>query len=321
MPSPPQLVALARKAAAAQSLDPALVCAVIEQESSWNIWAMRYEPAFFAKYVAHLYTNNKVTASEAYARGFSWGLMQVMGLVAREMGFDGTFRRDKKLMTSRIWLRLAEILVPALLAITLLVAWQADRRDRAQLANQLAAAQKTISEASASQHDRDTLLNQTLAQIQAQKQAVVTPAQILKSLPASLSLPAPIMLQSQAQPTTTAPSLASQANGSTEKATHSTRIPSTPTPKSGQAPDAILPAADLKPLYDFALDCKACQAKLAAAQSDLNDEKTKTVALAKERDDAVRTAKGGSALRRIARAAKWFVLGAAAGAIAAKAVH
>jgi soluble lytic murein transglycosylase-like protein len=91
MDSPPQLVALARKAAAAQSLDPALVCAVVEQESSWNPWAMRYEPAFFAKYVAHLYTNNKITASEAYARGFSWGLMQVMGQVAREMGFDGTF--------------------------------------------------------------------------------------------------------------------------------------------------------------------------------------------------------------------------------------
>ena len=91
MNSPPQLVALARKAAAAQSLDPALVCAVVEQESSWNTWAMRYEPAFFAKYVARLYTNNKITASEAYARGFSWGLMQVMGQVAREMGFDGTF--------------------------------------------------------------------------------------------------------------------------------------------------------------------------------------------------------------------------------------
>jgi soluble lytic murein transglycosylase-like protein len=91
MNSPPQLVALARKAAAAQSLDPALVCAVVEQESAWNPWAMRYEPAFFAKYVAHLYTNNKITASEACARGFSWGLMQVMGQVAREMGFDGTF--------------------------------------------------------------------------------------------------------------------------------------------------------------------------------------------------------------------------------------
>jgi soluble lytic murein transglycosylase-like protein len=89
--APSQLVTLARKAAAAQSLDPALVCAVVEQESAWSPWAMRYEPAFFTKYVASLYTNNKVTASEAYARGFSWGLMQVMGQVAREAGFDALF--------------------------------------------------------------------------------------------------------------------------------------------------------------------------------------------------------------------------------------
>jgi soluble lytic murein transglycosylase-like protein len=86
-----QLLMLARKAAASQSLDPALVCAVIEQESSWNPWAIRYEPAFFVRYIAPLYTNNKVTASEAYARGFSWGLMQVMGQVARETGFDAPF--------------------------------------------------------------------------------------------------------------------------------------------------------------------------------------------------------------------------------------
>jgi len=91
MAVPPQLIALAHKAAAAQSLDPALVCAVIEQESAWNTWAMRYEPLFFAKYVASLYTNNKISATEAYSRGFSWGLMQVMGQVARETGFDALF--------------------------------------------------------------------------------------------------------------------------------------------------------------------------------------------------------------------------------------
>ena len=89
--APSQLLTLARKSAVGQSLDPALVCAVIEQESGWNPWAMRYEPAFFTKYVAPLYTNNKISASEAYARGFSWGLMQVMGQVAREFGFDAPF--------------------------------------------------------------------------------------------------------------------------------------------------------------------------------------------------------------------------------------
>jgi soluble lytic murein transglycosylase-like protein len=91
MAFPAHLIAVARKAAASQSLDPALVCGVVEQESGWNPWAMRYEPLFFAKYVAPLYTNNKISASEAYARGFSWGLMQVMGQVAREAGFDALF--------------------------------------------------------------------------------------------------------------------------------------------------------------------------------------------------------------------------------------
>jgi len=80
---PSQLVLLARKAASVNSLDPALVCAVVEQESVWNPWAIRYEPLFFSKYVAPLYTNNKIAATEAYSRGFSWGLMQVMGQVAR----------------------------------------------------------------------------------------------------------------------------------------------------------------------------------------------------------------------------------------------
>ena len=219
-------------------------------------------------------------------------------------------------MTSRIVLRLAEILVPVLLVITIYVSWQADRRDRAQLASQLAAAQQTIAQAAASQHDRDTLLNKTLAQIAAQKQTAVTPAQILKDLPNAISLPVPI---------TSAPTPVPgpvEASGSLPTAPdHSNPLPNNPIPKSRQPGDAILPAADLKPLYDFALDCKACQAKLAASQSDLTDEKTKTAALTKERDAAVRAAKGGSALRRIARAAKWFAIGAAAGAVAAKVTH
>ena len=91
MPLDPKLLDLARRAAAAESLDPSLVCAVVEQESSWNPWALRYEPLFFAKYVAPLFTNNKISATEAYARGISWGLMQVMGQTAREAGLSSTY--------------------------------------------------------------------------------------------------------------------------------------------------------------------------------------------------------------------------------------
>ena len=83
----PEMIEIARRIAAAHTLDPALVCAVIEQESAWNPWAVRYEPAFLSRYVAPLYTAGKLSATETYTRSMSWGLMQVMGQVAREFGF------------------------------------------------------------------------------------------------------------------------------------------------------------------------------------------------------------------------------------------
>jgi hypothetical protein len=65
----------------------------------------------------------------------------------------------------------------------------------------------------------------------------------------------------------------------------------------------------------------ASAAERTSYQGDLIDEKSKTYALTKERDQALKIARGGSVLRRIARAAKWFAIGAAAGAVAAKAAH
>jgi len=82
-----EIIHLARSIAAAHALDPALVCAVIEQESAWNPWAVRYEPGFLSRYVAPLYTAGKLSVTETYTRSMSWGLMQVMGQVAREFGF------------------------------------------------------------------------------------------------------------------------------------------------------------------------------------------------------------------------------------------
>src|SRR6202162_3436667 len=84
---PPEIILLARRIACAHGLEPALVCAVLEQESAWNPWAVRYEPGFLSRYVAPLYTAGKLSVTEAYSRSMSWGLMQVMGQVAREFGF------------------------------------------------------------------------------------------------------------------------------------------------------------------------------------------------------------------------------------------
>ena len=44
-------LALAKKWATKYGLDPLIVCAVIEQESGWNPWAIRFEPAFEQRYI------------------------------------------------------------------------------------------------------------------------------------------------------------------------------------------------------------------------------------------------------------------------------
>ena len=82
-----EFIALTRAIASAHELDPALVCAVVEQESAWDSHAMRYEPGFRARYVAPL----RLPPTEEIARSISWGLLQVMGQVAREHGFEEKF--------------------------------------------------------------------------------------------------------------------------------------------------------------------------------------------------------------------------------------
>lgn len=84
----PAIIALARQKAEKYGLDGDLVCAIVEQESNppWDTWSTRYEPAFYAKYVQPM---PHLGATEANARATSWGLLQVMGQVAREYGFGG----------------------------------------------------------------------------------------------------------------------------------------------------------------------------------------------------------------------------------------
>jgi soluble lytic murein transglycosylase-like protein len=82
---------------AAIDLDPELLAALVMTESSGNPNAMRYEPAFEVRYVVpsidkHRSCGNKQT--EIKMRAFSYGLTQIMGLVARENGFDGKFLTD-----------------------------------------------------------------------------------------------------------------------------------------------------------------------------------------------------------------------------------
>src|SRR6266436_6796491 len=214
-------------------------------------------------------------------------------------------------MQIRTWIHLAGVGLSALAAATLFFCWRADRRDRAQLASELAATKQLLAAADARQHDRDARLAETLTALAAQKRTVVTPAQIVRELPREIGLPSAIVLQPAAANSSVPNQTGKQPGGSATSAHEAKQSES----------QSVLPAEDLKPLYDFTIDCKACQARLTAAQTDLTDEITKPAALTKERDHALQIARGGSPFRRIARAAKWLLIGAAAGAIAAKSPH
>lgn len=91
------MVQLAQHIAARHKLDPALVCAICHHESNnWQTWASRYEPGFYATYIATMADVQRFgptisLVTEKMLRSTSFGLMQVMGQVARERGFKGEY--------------------------------------------------------------------------------------------------------------------------------------------------------------------------------------------------------------------------------------
>ncbi len=82
------LLAVVVGAAINADIDPALACAVVSHESSWDPWAVRYEPGFYARYVQSM---TGISETEKTLRATSFGLFQIMGQVAREQGFDGKY--------------------------------------------------------------------------------------------------------------------------------------------------------------------------------------------------------------------------------------
>jgi soluble lytic murein transglycosylase-like protein len=80
-------LSLAQTAARKYGLQAALVCAVIEQESSWDATALRMEPLFYLRYVQPL----RLPPTESVMRSTSFGLMQILGQVARELGYRDSF--------------------------------------------------------------------------------------------------------------------------------------------------------------------------------------------------------------------------------------
>mgnify|MGYP001566084632 CR=1 FL=1 len=79
----------------AGSIPRPLLLRLVEIESSWNPWAVRYEPQYTA--VVDVESNaeyNDVTpATETMMQKCSWGPCQVLGATARRLGYRGPLTR------------------------------------------------------------------------------------------------------------------------------------------------------------------------------------------------------------------------------------
>jgi soluble lytic murein transglycosylase-like protein len=88
------LATMIRKGARAHGFDPSLIAAISEQESGFQPWAMRFEPRYrwlWPRRNAVKPPRGVSLDTEVNQQKTSWGLMQVMGAVARERGYVHPF--------------------------------------------------------------------------------------------------------------------------------------------------------------------------------------------------------------------------------------
>jgi len=193
-------------------------------------------------------------------------------------------------------MRVTAIAAVTISALAIVGLWSrlASHRTDVQLRGVIATQTPLLDEASVREHKRDLALDKKLKSIARAKQQIKTPAEALAQIPEFLP-PLPEKLTVQL----TAPA----ANDS-------------PPPAA-----VTVPQQDLKPLEEYLNDCLACQAQLAAAQADLEDERSKVAALTRERDAALKAARGQGFWHGIRTRAKWFLIGGALGALAAAGAH
>jgi soluble lytic murein transglycosylase-like protein len=72
-------------------INPKLVTALCVTESAMDPWATRFEPGWkwYLTPKAFSLTAHTTEKTEAVHQATSWGLMQIMGAVAREEGYNG----------------------------------------------------------------------------------------------------------------------------------------------------------------------------------------------------------------------------------------
>jgi len=208
-------------------------------------------------------------------------------------------------------LQLIGLLATAVAIGLLADAWRSARHDSQQLAATLASQNAVIQHSSEQEKQRDSQLQSVLAQIHTEKLSVHTPQQAAQKLTEALPpLPLPVSIRIPALVTKPLDSPSEFPNSSVN------RLPDEPLPAS-----ISIPQPDLIPLYNSLQDCRASEAQSATLEKDLFDEKARSASLLQERNAALTAARGGSILKRLERAAKWFAIGLASGAALAFASH
>lgn len=91
----PELAGLIHSAAVSCGLDPRLISAIVMQETHGNPWLTRFEPAwqYWENPIGAAARLGITSATERTLQAMSWGPMQLMGSVARELGFEAELTR------------------------------------------------------------------------------------------------------------------------------------------------------------------------------------------------------------------------------------
>lgn len=92
MPADTSIIQIVNTIASDHALDPSLVLAICEVESSFIAKSARYETKFSYLWKPEQFAINASAAAietERQLQKFSWGMMQVMGATARWLGYQG----------------------------------------------------------------------------------------------------------------------------------------------------------------------------------------------------------------------------------------
>jgi Tfp pilus assembly protein PilN len=192
------------------------------------------------------------------------------------------------------------IAIPSVLLAGFLVfagyGWMQEHNARLKAETQTGQQQKQIDGLKQQQTEAQSALNKKLNVLEKLRQSPATASQLVTD--ASTLLPnLPVPLEVQAAPRDAA-------------------LPDVPGTRN-----LVIPEADFKSIRDAQITCQENTAKLATCQTSGNESKQQLQIAEQQRDEWKTAAKGGSIWHRALGAAKWFAVGAGAGAGLYAATH